>query len=126
MSTQTYRDLDVWKKSMELVISIYQLCRQFPDSERFGLTSQLQRAAVSIPSNIAEGYGRLHSGDYARFLTIARGSLMEPETQLQIALHLGYIEDSIVQSTWNLMQDVGCLLNRLIRAILRNKQSLSS
>jgi four helix bundle protein len=123
MSTQTYRDLDVWKKSMELVISIYQLCRQFPDSERFGLISQLQRAAVSIPSNIAEGYGRLNSGDYARFLTIARGSLMEAETQLQIALHLGYVEGSTVQATWNLMQDVGRLLNRLIRAILRNKAS---
>ena len=123
MSTQTYRDLVVWQKSMDLVISIYQLCRHFPDSERFGLTSQLQRAAVSIPSNIAEGYGRLNPGDYARFLITARGSLMEVETQLQIALHLGYIEDSTGKTTWNLMQDVGRLLNRLTRVVQHSRAS---
>ncbi|HYF62447.1 MAG TPA: four helix bundle protein [Herpetosiphonaceae bacterium] len=123
MSTQTYRDLVVWQKSMDLVMAVYQLCRHFPDSERFGLTSQMPRADVSIPSNIAEGYGRLNPGDYARFLITARGSLMEVETQLQIALHLGYIQDSTSKPAWLLPQDVGRLLNRLTRVVQQSRAS---
>lgn len=91
MSLQTYRDLAVWQKSLDLVESIYLMTAALPTTERFGLTSQLQRAAVSIPANIAEGYGRLHRGDYVHHLAIARGSLMELETHLCIAVRLGFV-----------------------------------
>ena len=88
----SYRDLVVWQKSMRLVADVYRLTPTFPDSERFGLTSQLQRAAVSIPSNIAEGQGRLATKEFRQFLGIARGSLKELETQLLISIDLGYAE----------------------------------
>ncbi|MEP7233814.1 MAG: four helix bundle protein [Ignavibacteriota bacterium] len=74
---RSYRDLHVWKKSMELVKQIYVLTRQFPPEEKYGLKSQIQRATVSVPANIAEGHGRSHLGDYLRFLSIAKGSLSE-------------------------------------------------
>ncbi|WP_445425003.1 four helix bundle protein [Alishewanella sp. HL-SH06] len=86
-------DLKVWKLAMDLVVDVYAITRQFPDIEKFGLASQMQRAAVSIPSNIAEGAGRESNADFVRFLTIARGSLSELETQLLIAQRLGYITD---------------------------------
>jgi four helix bundle protein len=73
MALQNYRDLDVWQRAMDLVDAVYDVTSEFPPSERFGLVTQLQWAAVSIPSNIAEGYGRKHRGDYLRFLSIARG-----------------------------------------------------
>jgi four helix bundle protein len=78
-----YRALDVWQKAMELATEIYKICAQLPVSERFGLTDQLRRAAVSVPANIAEGYGR-GAGDYRRFVQIARGSLMEIETEIEL------------------------------------------
>lgn len=94
-----YKDLIVWQKAMELVEAVYRLMRAFPKDERFRLCDQLGRAVVSIPSNIAEGNGRESKSEYARFLGIARGSLYETETQLEIARRLGYIEDiSSVQS----------------------------
>ena len=78
---RTYRDLIVWQKSMALVTDVYRVTRVFPKNEQYGLTSQLRRCAVSIPSNIAEGYGRRASNDYLRFLSIANGSLFELQTQ---------------------------------------------
>ena len=88
-----YRELVVWQKAMELVKVVYQLLRCFPADERFRLCDQLSRAVISIPSNIAEGNGRESRGEYARFLGIARGSLYETETQLEIAKQLGYVDD---------------------------------
>ena len=88
-----YKDLIVWQKAMELVEVVYRLMRVFPKDERFRLCDQLGRAVVSIPSNIAEGNGRESKTEYARFLGIARGSLYETETQLEIAKRLGYIDD---------------------------------
>ena len=85
MSIRSYKDLIVWQKSMEMVRLIYQATKAFPDDERFGLVSQLRRGAVSVPSNIAEGYGRNSTLDYIRFLRMAIGSLYEIETQLEIA-----------------------------------------
>ena len=82
---RSYRDLVVWQKAMELVAEIYQRTRAFPMDEMFGLVSQMRRAAVSIPSNIAEGYGRASTGEYKQFLGHARGSLWEVETQILIA-----------------------------------------
>nr|WP_298132556.1 four helix bundle protein [uncultured Pseudoxanthomonas sp.] len=84
--------LDVWRDSMDLVEMIYRLSDGFPRSERFGLTSQLRRAVVSVPSNIAEGAARRSTAEYLRFLSIARGSLSEASTQLQIARRLGFTQ----------------------------------
>lgn len=111
-SPKSYRDLDVWQRSMELVESVYNLCKSLPVEERFGLISQMQRAAVSIPSNLAEGYGR-GGKDYRRFVLIARGSLMEVETQLELTVRLGMIERDAVKDPWRFAQDVGKMLNRL-------------
>jgi len=90
----SYRDLDVWKQSRFLVKNVYQLSKSFPKEEQFGLINQLRRAAISVPSNIAEGAGRNHSKDSIQFFFIARGSLYEIETQLIIAFDLEYISDS--------------------------------
>ena len=86
-----YRELEVWQMSMELCEHVYGLVRQFPSDERYALGDQLRRAAVSIPSNIAEGNGRDSKSDYARFLSIARGSLFEVQTQLELAERLNYV-----------------------------------
>jgi len=87
----TYADLEVWNTAMELVVRIYQLTRQFPKDEMYGLTSQLRRAAVSVPSNSAEGKGRSSDKELIQFLCHARGSLFEIETQLKIVERLGYV-----------------------------------
>lgn len=89
----SHKDLKVWKESMALVVMIYDITEQFPSKESFGLTSQIRRAAVSIPSNIAEGAGRKGGKEFSRFLFIALGSLSEIETQLEIAYRLHYIEN---------------------------------
>ena len=85
-----YRDLLVWQKGIALVKDVYLLTERFPDSERFGLVGQIRRAVVSVPSNIAEGQARQHSGEFRHFLYVALGSLAEVDTQLTIAVELGY------------------------------------
>ena len=90
---RTFRDLIVWQKSMTMVTDIYRATGAFPREELFGLTSQMRRCAVSIPSNIAEGYGRQATGDYIRFLQIALGSLYELQTQVEIANNLNYFNN---------------------------------
>jgi len=107
-----YRGLIVWQKSMELTEGIYSLTPSFPDSERYGLISQMQRSSVSIPCNIAEGYGR-SSGDYRRHVYIARGSLMELETQLELSVRLKLVDRSKVVSLWQLAQEIGKMLTAL-------------
>jgi four helix bundle protein len=89
---RSYKDLVAWQRAMELVTATYKSTAGFPKEEQFGLTSQLRRAAVSIPSNIAEGQGRLSEKEFRYFLGQARGSLMEVETQFQIAQNLGYLQ----------------------------------
>ncbi|MCA9858554.1 MAG: four helix bundle protein [Thermomicrobiales bacterium] len=91
---RNFRDLRVWQNSMDLSEEIYRLTWSFPERERFSLASQLQRAVVSIPSNIAEGHARGHSNDYVRFLSIARGSAGEVSTQLDLATRLGYVQQN--------------------------------
>jgi four helix bundle protein len=91
-SRRPHERLDVWRDAMALVETVYRLSRSFPDAERFGLTSQVRRCAVSVPSNIAEGAARRSTAEYLRFLSIARGSLSELDTQMQIATRLGYLE----------------------------------
>ncbi|MCG8579976.1 MAG: four helix bundle protein [Bacteroidales bacterium] len=90
---KTFRELIVWQKSMDLVTEIYEETKAFPAEEKFGLTNQIRRASVSIPSNIAEGFGRKSDGDFARFVAIAMGSNYELQTQLEIASNVGFIED---------------------------------
>lgn len=89
----TYRDLVVWQKSMSLVSSIYLLTKRFPNDELYGLSSQIRRSAISIPSNIAEGYGRRSNPEFSRFLQISMGSLYELQTQLEIAFNVKYLSD---------------------------------
>lgn len=117
MALKTYRDLEVWQTSMELVEETYRISQAFPDEEKFGLTSQLRRAAVSIPANIAEGYGRMHRGDYVRHLSIANGSLTELETLLTLTVRLNLIKRETAMRAWELMQQVGKMLNKLIAAL---------
>ncbi len=89
---KNYKELKVWQKSYELCLKIYRITAKFPKEERYGLTSQIRRAAVSVPSNIAEGYGRKTTPEYIRFLYIAYGSNCELETQILLSGDLGYIE----------------------------------
>lgn len=88
---KSYRDLIAWQLAVELSLLAYQITQELPDAERFGLTSQIRRASVSVASNVAEGYGRGTTSDYQRFLRMARGSLYEVETQMVIAARLGYL-----------------------------------
>ncbi|MCK4658023.1 MAG: four helix bundle protein [Phycisphaerae bacterium] len=120
-SIRSYRDLVAWQKAIELCKQIYAISATFPDAERFGLISQIRRAAVSIPSNIAEGYGRRSTGDYVRFLDIARGSAAEVVTQLVLAGELGFADKGLVQSCTLLVEEVDRIIFGLIRAVERSK-----
>lgn len=91
---KTHKDLIVWQKSMLLVTEIYKISKYFPKDETYGLVSQMRRCAISIPSNIAEGYGRKSTSDYVRFLRVAAGSLYELQTQMEISLNLGYLKSN--------------------------------
>lgn len=113
----SYRDLIVWQKSMALVAAIYQKSNSFPKEELYGLCSQLRRAAVSVPSNIAEGYGRGSTQDYLRFLQISRGSLYEVQTQIEIALVLHYLNEAQVNSLMEEALEIEKMLNSLIRKL---------
>ena len=115
---KSYRDLIVWQKSMDVVTLIYKLVKQFPDDEKFGLISQIKRSSVSVPSNIAEGYGRNYTKDYIRFLNIARGSLYEMQTQLQVALNLDFIVEEDLNEINSLSVEVEKMLNSLINKLV--------
>jgi len=117
MALQSYRDLEVWKRGIDLVESIYKLTSRFPSDEKFGLTSQIRRASISVSSNIAEGYGRKHRGEYLRHLSFAAGSLAEVETQLIIAVRLQFITEEEVHVTWDISQEVARMLSKLITSL---------
>ncbi len=119
-----YKELDVWKKSVALTTEIYKLTAGFPDTERYGLTSQIRRATTSIPANIAEGWGRGSRGEYIQFLTVARGSLMELETHLIISCNLQFLHSEKLASVSKPVKDIERMLNRLI-AVLRNRKGKS-
>jgi four helix bundle protein len=113
----SYRDLRVWQRAMDLVLRVYGETQGFPKDELYGLTSQMRRAAVSIPSNIAEGKGRSTDRDRALFFCHARGSLLELETQVLIAQRLGYLNQSRAEALTKLSAELGRMLNSLIHSI---------
>jgi four helix bundle protein len=117
MSLKSYRKLKVWQRGMDLVEEIYRLSKIFPSEERFGLISQIRRAAVSVPANIAEGYGRTHTGDYLRHLSISNGSLMEVETHLIISGRLEYIGTDQAGKAWDLIREISRMLSALIKSL---------
>lgn len=112
-----YSELVVWQKAMDLVTDIYKITAVFPSEERFGLSSQIRRAAVSIPSNIAEGHGRKSTASYLNFLAIAFGSLMELETQIQIAVRLDYIYEEKAIALLAQTDEIGKMLSGLKRSL---------
>jgi four helix bundle protein len=114
---RSYRDLLVWQKSMSLVKRVYQASQSFPREEVYGLTAQIRRAAVSIPSNIAEGHGRHQTRDFIRFLRMSVGSLFELQTQVDIAYDLGYITEEIRDQLSAPSTELERMLSSLIRKL---------
>jgi four helix bundle protein len=123
MTVKSYRDLLVWQRAMDLAVSIHPVALSFPRAERFGLTSQLTRGATSVPSNIAEGHGRRTTGDFIHFLSIARGSLNEVETQITLASRYGYISDAVHDKFLEATAEIGRMLNGLIEALEKRLSS---
>jgi four helix bundle protein len=114
---RSYRDLRVWQKAMALVVESYRLAKLLPKSETYGLIGQIQRAAVSVPANIAEGHGREHQGDYLRHLSVANGSLMELETHFLISVELEYVTRDQVAQVMGMASEVGRMLTGLTRKL---------
>ena len=112
-----YKDLIVWQKAMLLVRNIYLLTNKFPSDERFGLISQMRRAAVSVPSNIAEGQARHSTGEFIQFISHAEGSVAELDTQLAIAVDLGYCDDETAKPLFDLLLELRKMLNGLRRKL---------
>jgi len=115
VKTKSFKDLIVWQKAYRLVLEIYKVTKDFPKSETYGLAQQMRRAAVSLPSNIAEGYGRRHKAEYNQFLSMAYGSLLELETQYLLAIDLEYVKGSEIIE--NLLKEVGSMLYRMLNPI---------
>jgi len=118
---KTYRDLIAWKKAMALVETAYKATAAFPKEEIYGLASQIRRCSVSIPSNIAEGYGRNSKEDYLRFLRIARGSLYEFQTQIEIAANLSYLDKEYFSRIFESAREVERILNGLISSLNKSE-----
>jgi four helix bundle protein len=117
-----YRDLDVWKVSMDLAVDIYGATRTFPRDEMFGMTSQLRRAATSVPANIAEGFGREQTGGFVQFLRVAQGSLKELETHILLSQRVGLLDEQISTSLGERCGRVGKMLRGLIRSLQSKKE----
>ena len=115
----TFRELDIWKRAMQLVDEVYDLVERLPRPEQFILLPQMLRSAISIPSNIAEGHARLHRGDYVHHLSIARGSLAELETQLEIGLRRGYFSEIALRAPLSSSTAVAQMLYRLLKSLTK-------
>ena len=113
----SYKDLLVWQRSMDLVETVYRITAKFPPGEQWGLTSQMRRASVSVPSNIAEGYGRQATGEYRHHLSMGRGSLLELETQVLLCRRLKYLEavdgDSLLAEIEEISKMLGSLISKI-------------
>ena len=114
----THKDLNVWKDSIKLVVDLYRITRKFPKDEIFGITSQIKRAAVSIPANISEGSGRIHSKEYVRFLGISRGSASELETLIQISYELEYLNETEYCNFTERVTKIIVQLTKLMQSII--------
>jgi four helix bundle protein len=112
----SYKDLIVWQKAMTLTKELYSISSSFPESEKFGLTQQLKRCAISIPSNIAEGWGRNSNGYFVQFLNVSKGSLCEAETQLHLAIELNFIEEDVCANAFDLSIEI----SKMIKALINN------
>jgi four helix bundle protein len=121
---RNYKELQVWQRAKNFAVSLYRLSEKFPQTERFGLTSQIRRAATSVPANIAEGWGRQSTKEYIQFLTVARGSLMELETHLIIAGDLSYLKPDQLKESQHEVEGIGQMLNRLIQALQARRGSV--
>ena len=115
MSFASYRDLIVWQKAMELVKEVYILTKKLPKDELYKLSAQMRGAAVSIPSNIAEGYARYGKKEYAHFLSIAKGSKAELETQLLVCVCVGYLSETDIEAAMNISEEVGKMFSTLTK-----------
>ena len=125
---KSYRELDVWQVAMELAEHVHSATKDFPKEEMFGLKSQIRRAAYSVPSNIAEGFGREHTHEYLHFLSVAKGSLNETETQIVIATKVEYIRREDAKILWEMTQRIGMMLTKLqqsLRTKIRPKKTIS-
>jgi len=120
MEIRSHKDLEIWKQSMNLVAKIYLVSKEFPTYEQYGLTSQIRRSAVSIPSNIAEGAGRQNTKEFIQFLYIALGSLAELDTQLELSQKVGYISN--YNEFENELKTIRIMISKLI-TVLKNKQN---
>jgi four helix bundle protein len=114
---QSFRDLLVWQRAIQLTVSVYRLTQGFPREELYGLTSQIRRSAVSVPSNIAEGHGRLSTGEYRQFLGIVRGSNFEIQTQLELARALGFGDPKLIIEAESLSHEVGKMIHGVLVGI---------
>ena len=117
MSIRSYKDLDIWKRSCTVVTMVYRVTEPFPKREMFGITNQLRRAAVSVPSNIAEGAARLYTREYIRFLSNALGSIAEIETQFKVAVDLDYTNQQRIASITQELDEIGKMTRRLIQRL---------
>jgi four helix bundle protein len=114
---QAFRDLQVWQKAIQLTVAIYRMTQGFPREEVYGVSSQIRRSAVSVPSNIAEGHGRLSVGEFRQFLGIARGSNCELQTQLEIARSLKFGDSKLIDEAENLSHEVGKMIYALLESL---------
>src|SRR5271165_4217955 len=117
MPVQSYRELIAWQKAMDFTAEVYRATRSFPKDELYGVTSQLRRASVSIPSNIAEGQGRQSTGEFRQFLGHARGSLLETETQILLSERLEYLDRGTAENLLGQAAEVGRILNGLMNSL---------
>jgi four helix bundle protein len=118
---KSYRELEVWKRSRVLVKNIYKFTARLPKDEKFGLISQMRSAAISIPGNMAEGYGRIHAGDYIHHLSMARGSLYELETYLILIVDLEFFSKAEITPLWKEVDEINRMLSKLI-LVLKSKR----
>jgi len=121
LELKSYKELDAWKLSIELARRIYEITTTFPARETYGLSSQMQRAAVSVPSNIAEGSGRNSRKEFVQFIYLSRGSLLELETQLELSKMLGYIQEDKYSETAKLIARVHKIINGLIFSLKNSR-----
>jgi four helix bundle protein len=116
-TAQSFLDLVVWQKSIDLATAVYRVTREFPREELYGLTNQIRRCAVSVPRNIAEGQGRMSTGEFRQFLGIARGSNFELQTQIEIARRLGFGNPNLIDEADGLSHEVGKMLYAILEKI---------